>query len=211
MGLPTTYSQEFKKFKDFFGKIRDAQAPPKFTTLLLMDWGFKSNNHRAFIPMLKSLGFLTADGTPTQRYIDYRNHSISKQVLGEAIKQTYSDIFLIKEKPTNADKDLIEGKFKSYHNATPIVAGLMTKTFYALLELADIDNTNTATPNVKNNSNETDNSEEEEQGDVKSKTNFGKAKGNLGLHYNIQIHLPATKDVEVYNAIFKSLKAHLLE
>ena len=32
-----------------------------------------------------------------------------------------------------------------------------------------------------------------------------------GLHYNIQIHLPATKDVEVYNAIFKSLREHLLE
>jgi hypothetical protein len=31
------------------------------------------------------------------------------------------------------------------------------------------------------------------------------------LHYNIQIHLPATKDVEVFNVIFKSLKEHLLE
>ena len=30
-----------------------------------------------------------------------------------------------------------------------------------------------------------------------------------GLHYNIQVHLPATKDIEVYNAIFKSLKEHL--
>lgn len=30
-----------------------------------------------------------------------------------------------------------------------------------------------------------------------------------GLHYNIPIHLPATKDVEVYNAIFKSLREHL--
>jgi acetoin utilization deacetylase AcuC-like enzyme len=32
-----------------------------------------------------------------------------------------------------------------------------------------------------------------------------------GLHYNIQIHLPATKDAEVYNAIFKSLKEHLID
>ncbi len=30
-----------------------------------------------------------------------------------------------------------------------------------------------------------------------------------GLHYNIQIHLPATKDVEVYNAIFKALREHV--
>jgi hypothetical protein len=38
-------------------------------------------------------------------------------------------------------------------------------------------------------------------------SNFGSA----GLHYNIQIHLPATKDTEVYDAIFKSLKEHLFE
>jgi hypothetical protein len=34
--------------------------------------------------------------------------------------------------------------------------------------------------------------------------------GSPSLHYNIQIHLPATKDVEVFNAIFKSLREHLL-
>lgn len=33
---------------------------------------------------------------------------------------------------------------------------------------------------------------------------------NLGFHYNIQIHLPATTDISVYNAIFKSLKDNLL-
>ena len=38
-----------------------------------------------------------------------------------------------------------------------------------------------------------------------------KETNGLGLHYNIQIHLPATKDIEVYNAIFKSLKEHLIE
>ena len=30
------------------------------------------------------------------------------------------------------------------------------------------------------------------------------------FHYNIQIHLPATTDISVYNAIFKSLKDNLL-
>jgi hypothetical protein len=30
------------------------------------------------------------------------------------------------------------------------------------------------------------------------------------MHYNIQIHLPETRDITVYDAIFKSLKEHLL-
>lgn len=32
----------------------------------------------------------------------------------------------------------------------------------------------------------------------------------LGLHYNIQIHLPETTNMAVYDAIFQSLKKHLL-
>lgn len=207
MALPTTYSQEFKRFGEFFNKIRDAQAPDKFTNQLLQDWGYKSNNHRPFIPILKALGFLSVEGTPTQRYHDYRNHSASKAIMGNAIKEAYSDIFLIKEKPVAADKPLIEGKFKSYHNASDTVASLMTKTFFSLLDLADLSGTKDYT-NKKENEQNTDNNKSDKPvvDDTKMKIH-----SNLGLHYNIQIHLPATKDVEVYNAIFKSLKDHLIE
>lgn len=206
MALPTTYTQEFKRLGEFFDKIRDAQAPDKFTNQLLVDWGYKSNNHRPFIPILKALGFLTADGTPTQRYREYRNHAASKSIMGEAIKEAYSDIFLIKEKPTSADKPLIEGKFKSYHNASDTVAGLMSKTFFALLELADLNELSKRNPKKQEEV-------KDENPEVSPETNFGKQKlhSNVGLHYNIQIHLPATKDIEVYNAIFKSLKDHLIE
>lgn len=33
---------------------------------------------------------------------------------------------------------------------------------------------------------------------------------NINLHYNIQIHLPETTNIDVYNAIFESLKRHLI-
>lgn len=33
---------------------------------------------------------------------------------------------------------------------------------------------------------------------------------NTEFHYNIQIHLPATTDISVYNAIFKSIKDNLM-
>ncbi len=139
MSLPSTYTQSHGHLEEFFGKLRDAQAPEKFTHQILKDLGYKSNNHRPFIPLMKALGFISADGTPTNRYHDYRNHAQSKKIMGDALKEAYSDLFLIKEHPTEDDKKLIEGKFKSYHNASDNVAGLMTKTFYALLDLADLD------------------------------------------------------------------------
>ena len=94
MGLPTTYTQAYGTLEEFFGKIRDAQAPDKFTHQILKDLGYKSNNHRPFIPLMKSLGFLSSDGSPTQRYHEYRNHSKSKDIMGEALKEAYADIFL---------------------------------------------------------------------------------------------------------------------
>lgn len=205
MALPTTYTQAFGLLYDFFSKIRDAQAPPKFTNQLLKDLGFESTNHRAFIPLLKSLGFLTADGTPTPRYHEYRSHSMSKKVMGKAVKEAYSDIFLIKANPTASDKALVEGKFKSFHNASDTVAALMSKTFYALLELSDF------SPDDSKQSNEKQTNEKLPVEDDFEKQFKGKGHSSVGLHYNIQIHLPATKDIEVYNAIFKSLKDHLLE
>jgi len=206
MSLPTSYTQAYGTLKEFFEKIRDAQAPDKFTHQILKDLGYKSNNHRPFIPLLKSLGFLSAEGVPTQRYKEYRNHSKSKEIMGDALKEAYSDIFLIKSHPKPADKGLIQGKFKSYHNASDNVAKLHANTFYALLALAELNFKDSPKEVV-----EKDIKEAKEEAPLEKQTKSVIPAGKVGLHYNIQIHLPATKDVEVYNAIFKSLKEHLIE
>jgi hypothetical protein len=138
LALSNAYTEAYGKLGEFFNKLRDGQAPPQFTQQFLIDLGFKSNKHRAYIPLLKALGFLTPDGKPTARYKDYRDHSQSKRIMGEALKEAYADIFLIKEHPTSADHSAIEGKFKSYHNASDNVALNMRRTFFSLLGLADL-------------------------------------------------------------------------
>ena len=202
MALINAYVLPTNRIPDLFGKIRDGQAPERFTHQLLKDWGFKSTNDRAFIPLLKELGFLTVDGKPTSIYHDYRDHSRSKQVMAQALRDAYSDIFLIKEHPTTSDKIAVEGKFKSFHNASDNVAGLMAKTFFGLLALADLSARKSSTTSPTNKK---DAAQEEPVPQLQEVKTWGQT----GLHYNIQIHLPATKDVEVYNAIFKSLREHL--
>lgn len=203
MALTNAYLVSANRVVDFFKQIKDGQAPERLTQQLLKDWGFSSTNDRAFIPLLKAIGFLSPDGKPTQRYHDYRDHSKSRAVLGEAIKDAYSDIFLIKANPSDADKDAIKGKFKSFHNVSDNVAGLMSKTFYSLLSLADIDSSYTKAISTN------DVPEREKDGQqLEQRRSGGLA---TGLHYNIQIHLPPTKDIEVYNAIFKALRVHLVD
>lgn len=202
MALTDAYTMVHLKLEEFFSKIRDGQAPPQFSQQYLKDIGFTSTNHRSYIKILKALEFLTPDGKPTKRYTDYRDHSASKTIMGEAIKEAYSDIFLIKENPTESDRATIEGKFKSYHNSSDLSAKRMANTFYALLAIADIN----SKPQKKKK-------EQPQKTEPKTEPEHSVPHPIIqsapGLHYNIQIHLPATKDVEVYNAIFKSLKEHL--
>lgn len=202
MSLTNVYVQGSGKLAEFFGKIRDGQAPTQFTQQLLKDLGFLSSNDRLFIPLLKALGFISPDGHPTSRYHDYRDHSHSKAVMGQALKEAYEDIFLIKAKPTKDDRDIIQGKFKSYHNVGDRSAQMMTNTFLALLELADINST-------INTHKKIDEKTTKYESTPPLPTTPSKTINPPGLYYNIQIHLPATKDIEVYNAIFKSLKEHL--
>ncbi|MEL7231186.1 MAG: DUF5343 domain-containing protein [Pseudomonadota bacterium] len=201
--LTSSYTVSAGRIPDLFSKIRDAQAPDQVTNTLLKDWGLTSSNDRALIPLLKALGFLSPDGKPTSRYHDYRNHSRSSAVMAEAIKEAYEDIFFIKEKPSEADRDAIVGKFKSFHNTSDNVAKLMANNFFQLLQLADLD----ASPSTENEVVIDKDTTPSAATGLAAPTSLKAA--STGLHYNIQIHLPATKDIEVYNAIFKSVREHL--
>jgi len=202
MALTNAYVLANSRVPDVFAKIRDGQAPDQVTNQLLKDWGFSSSNDRAFIPLLKALGFLSATGQPTQRYHDYRDHSRSKSILGEGLREAYHDLFLITANPKEGDRDAIKGKFKSYHNASDNTAYNQAATFYALLKLADLEEPK-KTPKVT--------AVASEQPSPPSPPAPSEAAKAPSFHYNIQVHLPATKDVEVYNAIFKSLREHFVE
>ena len=95
MALSNAYVQIYGQIGDFFSKLQDGQAPDQFTQQHLKDIGFLSSNHRALIPLIKSLGFLTPEGVPTPRYHEYRNRSQAHRIMGEALREAYSDLFFI--------------------------------------------------------------------------------------------------------------------
>lgn len=207
MALAESYVQTYGQLPEVFKRLSEGQAPDKFTRQYLKDLGFTASSFHAMIPLLKALGFLASDGSPTARYHEYRDHSQSRAVLGQALREAYGDIFTIKASPTPADRPLIEGKFKSTHNTSERVAQLMANTFFALLSLADVHNSSAKA--------KTEEKSDTEIESLQSVTGVQRESIAIShrptLHYNIQIHLPATKDVEVFNAIFKSLKEHLLD
>lgn len=215
MALLNQYVIVPNQLATFFERIREGQAPESFTRQHLKDIGFASSNHRALIPLLKGLGFLSADGSPTQRYKTYLDSTQSRKVLGEAISENYGDIFQIKKNPTKADRAAIAGKFKSTYNVSENTANNLASTFLALYELSDHDiaSGKKTTKTIEQPKDETSENStgQKETADFKGQLPPHKNNQPITLSYNLQIHLPATKDIEVYNAIFKSIKSHIID
>lgn len=209
--MPTTsrYMSSTKNVEAILNKITEGVAPPKFTVDHLKSIGFTSSNDRGIIPILKDLKFLSSDGTPLPRYHQYRDKSQSKAVMAEALREAYEDVFHINERPSTTDRAAIEGLLKSKHNSNERTAQLQAMTFFALLKLADLDAGHT-TPPIPPLIQRPPTPDDDEGHPEEESSSQNKRTLSTELHYTIQVHLPATKEIEVFNAIFRSLRENLL-
>jgi hypothetical protein len=167
----------------------------------------KSSSYRAMIPLLKKLGFIDAANVPTQAYKDFREDALSGSVMAGRLREAYKSLFQANEYAWKLSKGELLAKLKRLTGAgeddqyLPSVAG----TFLALSQLA---NWQASTPMKKELT--TDGSDKSESGNGDHKHEHQFADGRLRLSYTINLNLPATTEVEVFNAIFKSLRENLL-
>lgn len=208
MSLPTSYmTGSFTKIPQYFDTMLTAKAPDKFTTKFMADLGFTSSNDRQFVNVLKAIGFLDDSGTPTERYFKFLDQSFSKQMVAEGIKEAYADLFALNTSANKMTKAEVEGKFKTLTNGSKENAtiGYMASTFINLCGYADwTEVQNTLSQNQLQN---TDPVQTEND---KDPTPITPREGNcIDLNYDIHIHLPATRDQAVYDALFASLTKHL--
>ena len=193
------------KISQIFDKIRKAAEPQKFTHSFLKQLGFASTNDRAIIPLLKKLEFINEDSTPTVKYKDLRDPTKFRTTLGEQIKELYSDIYSINTKIHEANEDEIKGAISRVTGKDEKTVARFYATYKTLTDIAEFEE---ASPTLiednlpKNNIEE--NKKKIEPVSIKKQTI------SPDFHYNIQIHLPATTDISVYNAIFKSIKDNLM-
>lgn len=204
--LTKRYLASVKNVPEIFQQITKGTAPANFNIDHLKGIGFNSSNDRAIIPLLKDLGFLTEAGVPTQRYHDYRaGPPQNRAIMGQALMDAYQDIFHINANPTEADREAIKGKFKSAHNTTDRISEQQAVTFYSLLKLADLAG---ARAHIGTHKKIDDIKTTDGKGGDASKAGQGGVAVSLG--YKVEVYLPATKEIEVYNAIFKSLRENIL-
>ena len=215
MALTTSYLTSVKNFEGIMNSILGARAPERFTNKFLEDLGYKSSNDRLILGVLKSLGLLNDTGEPTQRYYDFLDQTQSKKVIATGIQEAYEDLFNLKRDAQNMSQEEVKNKLKTLTQGSKgdKVIDSMARTFKTLCDYADwseipINSQVNSTSASKNNdiSEKPDYVVQNSPKSVESKP----ISNQLGLHYNIQIHLPETTNMAVYDAIFKSIKKHLM-
>lgn len=208
MVLTTAYLTSTKNLSKVLTAIQNAQAPEKFTSKLLEDLSFKSSADRLIIGVLKALRFIDDTGKPTDRYFEYLDVSRSKAVMASGIRDAYGDLFRINKDAHKLSREEIKNKFKtlSQGRLSESVLNKMASTYTALVKHADFAVRDTA---VEDGVNVSPGGGDENHKDNQPRDRVKHA-AISGLVYNIQIHLPETRDMAVYDALFRSLKEHLL-
>ena len=206
MALPTSYLTTVKNLDGILAAIQGAQAPEKFTQAFLESLEFKSTNDRLIIGVLKMLGFIDDSGRPKDRYFRYLDQTQSAKVLAEGIRDAYQDLFKVNTKAHELTKQEVINKFKTLGQGqiSDAVLDKMAMTFTALVKLADFQ----SPPASPTTTQTQDSGKSEESSDKAVSAHAGIKLG--GLVYNIQIVLPESRDPAVYDALFGSLRRHLL-
>ena len=155
--------------------------------------------------------FIGSDGVPTRLYDQFRNSETQADAVAQGLRTAYAELFDRNEYVYETSREKLTGLVVEVTGRTKDDSATrqIVSTFSTLNELADFDaSVGTET--------ETDGSAavdaptsvlSRSQTDAMRDTNDVK----LGVSYTINLNLPETTDPDVFNAIFRALKEHLLK
>lgn len=207
------YASSITAFEKVLKQIKVAAVPDKFSQdFVATKLNVKGGAGRAVIPTIKKMGLVSADGTPTELYKQYRNPSKTGQTIAKCMRKIFNPLFERNEYVYDLDnkdlKGLIVEVTGSDHDSE--VVRRTVATFQALKEIASFENDRCEIVEE-----EIVNDEYQSVPSIpinkKASQDIQQVSNGISLSYTINLNLPPTKDIEVFNAIFKSLKQHLLQ
>lgn len=200
-----TYVNKTGSLAEFLKRVKSKElgVPDKITYEYLSSVGYTSSNDRPIVRVLKSIQFIDRSGVPTQAFNDFRTEK-SEQVMAEALKLTYADLFMTFSEPLRKGREELENFFAKHRpSVKKPTLGLYVDTFKTLCEFADF-------KALPSETKEAEGEKAPPTEETKIPPQIPQIPQGITLNVNIQITLPVTDDAKVYENIFKALKENLL-
>lgn len=194
-------------------KIQEARRPDRFTQdFLQTKLGFSGGGARPIIPLLKRMGFLGADGTPTRLYDQFRNPTTQGAALAAGLRNAYSELFERNEYAGDLSREKLTALVKEITGLEQdsAVIRLIVSTFWNIKDGAVFDEQLDETPSPVKSTDEYRVVLDSPQPRPIDPSPQKSDQVRLNIGYTINLNLPETTNPDVFNAIFKSLKEHLL-
>jgi hypothetical protein len=189
--------------------IKSAATPEKVTqdfvkTILKIPGGSGDQMNS----LLKKLGFVNPDGTPSDIYKRFRNNASTGAAAAEALRVGYAPLFKRNEFWHALPDDQLRGLIieeTGQGDDSPVVT-MTLNTIKGVKKYATFDKTDAESkpPSVAM-------TEIPPPSPAAQKLAAEVSSLGLNLRYTINLNLPATSDIAVFNAIFKSLRENLLK
>lgn len=191
------------KIPALLSKIKQVGVPPKVTNAWLKTIGFTSSNDSSLIAILRVGGLIDASGVPTERWGQFRGAQ-GKVVLGEGIRQGYSELYAVYPDAHLRSNTDLEHVFSSSSKAGKQAIQKAVSTFKNLAAEAEF----------KNGAIEGETHFEAETlhapvTDQKTAAKVGAKSNNPSLHIDIQVHVSSEASAEQIDQIFASMAKHL--
>lgn len=198
------YTTSVGVLKRALQKIIVSERPAKFTKDYLNTvFEISGGASMPVIPILKKTGMLAESGDPTSVYAEFQTEGGRANAALQALKNGFAEIFKRNQYAHKAERDKIVDIIVAITGLTKTdrIVGCIFNTFQAFQDYAK-----SASDTVQEGRTEKEDAAENE--DKKHMKFKGEA---LGLSYQINIVLPETANIDVFNSIFKSLRENLLK
>lgn len=210
--MPDTlpYLTSAGSLKTALDRIRAAATPERVNgDFIANTLNMKGGTGAAITPYLKKIGFVGSDGTPTDLYKRFRNRETAgKLAAGEAVLYGYKELQQVNEKFYNLNETGLKALILQVTGLAEDsrVPKLIYSTLTSLMSYAEFEGPEPVSETQDLQINVVEQIPQfNKQAQVSSEQQV-----DLRLAYTINLNLPATSDQSVFNAIFRSLKEHLL-
>ncbi len=190
MNIPVSHSTV--SLERLFQHILDAPIPEQVSISYLRNSGFHSGHDPELRLILRILGFLRDDDTPTSKLTRYKTEG--KKVLQEAVQEVYKDLFVLyPNAPFGQSNEDLKRWFNQFNPAhSKSFAERAIRAFKKLCQLADIK------PDVQNSTQETH--------ELQAIESFSYPPSKDTQTTMPFPSLPVSENTRVYKAIFEAIK-----
>lgn len=202
------YSTTTGSITKILEKIQTVGQPSKVDSKWFSSIGFKTASEHRMSGVLKFIGFVEDNGTPTGLWTQFRSTKTGKCVLGKALKKSYRELYDIYPNAHELGKNELTDFFKTKTVAGNQALKHTVNTFQNMASYAVFNDNDSSTLTDTNNELNAVTPNEIDPNPLTRKMNS--TGSGVVINLNIQLTVPETLDEKVYEKFFEAMKRHLL-